>query len=117
MSPDDRVRLGHILGAIDSASRFIAGRRRDDLDTDQMLVFALVRAVEIVGEAAAKVSAEGRAELPDVRWSSIVGMRNRLIHGYFAVDLDILWQTVTGALATLETQIRQVVPDLEGDLP
>jgi uncharacterized protein with HEPN domain len=71
-----------------------------------MLVFALVRAVEIIGEAASKISAEGRDELPAVPWSSIVSMRNRLVHAYFDVDLDILWNTVTEALPPLLVQIR-----------
>jgi uncharacterized protein with HEPN domain len=62
--------------------------------------------VEIVDEAASKLSAEARAELPAVPWSGIVGMRNRLIHAYFEVDLDILWNTVTHALPPLAEQIR-----------
>ncbi|HRO57758.1 MAG TPA: DUF86 domain-containing protein [Burkholderiaceae bacterium] len=61
-----------------SALRFAEGRQRSDLDHDDMLLFALVRAVEIVGEAAAKVSIEGRAGLPEIRWAAIVGIRNRL---------------------------------------
>jgi uncharacterized protein with HEPN domain len=69
-----------------AASKFIEGRSRHDLDEDLMLVFALARAVEIIGEAASKLSSEGCAELPAVPWSSIVGMRNRLIHAYFDVD-------------------------------
>jgi uncharacterized protein with HEPN domain len=91
--------------AIEAAAKFIEGRSRNDLDADRMLVFALVRAVEIIGEAASKVSSEGRVALPAVPWSSIVGMRNRLIHAYFDVDLDILWNTVTEALPPLERQV------------
>jgi uncharacterized protein with HEPN domain len=98
--------------AIEAASTFIEGRARRDLDADRMLVFALVRAVEIVGEAASKLSAKARAELPAVPWSSIVGMRNRLIHAYFDVDLDILWNTVTQALPPLAEQIRAGLEEL-----
>jgi uncharacterized protein with HEPN domain len=58
-----------------SALRFVDGRSRQDLNADEMLLFALVRAVEVIGEAANKVSAAGRAELPDIRWAAIVGMR------------------------------------------
>lgn len=64
-----------MLDAIQAASGFVIGRKRADIDTDQMLQFALVRAVEIVGEAASKVSSEGRAELPEVDWLDVVGMR------------------------------------------
>jgi uncharacterized protein with HEPN domain len=91
--------------AIEAAAKFVQGRSRKDLETDRMLVFALVRAAEIIGEAASRVSAEGRARLSAVPWSSIVGMRNRLIHAYFDVDLDILWNTVTEALPPLGQQV------------
>jgi uncharacterized protein with HEPN domain len=75
MNPHDRVRLLHIVDAPGAATKFIEGRKRSDLDTDQMLLFALVRAIEIVGEAASKVTSETHAELPDVPWVSIVNMR------------------------------------------
>ena len=106
MSPDDRIRLQHMVDAIAAASRFVEGRKRDDLDADQMLVFALVRAVEVIGEAASKLSVGGRAELPAIPWNSIIGMRNRLVHAYFDVDLNILWNTVSQALPSLRTQIE-----------
>ena len=93
--------MRHMADAIRSALAFASGRRRSDLDGDQMLLFALVRAIEILGEAASRVSASGRAELKDVPWAEIVGMRNRLIHAYFEVDRDILWNTVELALPTL----------------
>jgi uncharacterized protein with HEPN domain len=82
MNPHDRVRLRHALDALNAAMRFVEGRTRSDLDTDDMLLFALVRAIEIVGEAAGKVTDETCALLPELPWSSIVGMRNRLIHAY-----------------------------------
>ncbi len=106
MSPADRVRVRHMVDAIESAMGFADGRGRADLELDRMLLFALVRAVEIVGEAAAKVSADGRAEAPGVPWSAIVGMRNRLVHAYFDVDADVLWATVTEALPSLLAQLK-----------
>ncbi len=78
MRPDDIVRLTHMRDAAASALRFVDRRKRPDLDRDEMLLFALVRAVEVVGEAATKVSVEGRAGVPEIRWAAIVGMRNRL---------------------------------------
>lgn len=71
-----------------------------------MLLFALVRAVEIVGEAASKVSADARAGMPDAPWGLIVGMRNRLVHAYFDIDRGILWSTVTLALPPLYAEVR-----------
>jgi uncharacterized protein with HEPN domain len=101
MTPHDVVRVRHMVDAIETAMRFIVGRARTDLDHDEMLLFALVRAVEIVGEAAAKVSAETREKLPAIPWAKAAGMRNRLVHAYFDIDRGILWSTVSGALPEL----------------
>jgi uncharacterized protein with HEPN domain len=109
MSPDDRIRLRHMVDAIEAAQRFVRGRQRQDLERDEMLLFALVRAVEIVGEAAGKVSAAGRAELPQLPWLQASGMRNRLVHAYFDVDRDILWNTVVVALPALAADLRAAI--------
>jgi uncharacterized protein with HEPN domain len=105
MTPADRWRLQHMADAAELAIGFIAGRSPADLRTDPMLRLALTRAVEIVGEAAAQVTAEGRAELAGVPWAQIVGMRNRLVHAYFDVDPAILWDTVELALPGLRAQL------------
>lgn len=106
MKPEDRVRLEHMIEAARSALRFMAGRTRTDLDTDLMLLFAVVRAVEIVGEAASRVSAEGRAAMPNVPWPGVVGMRNRLVHAYFDIDKEVVWKTVTEELPPLLTALE-----------
>lgn len=108
MRAEDSVRLRHMIDAAESALRFIQGRNRADLDSDEMLLFALVRAVEIIGEAAGKVSGEGRAEVSDVPWDVIVGMRNRLVHAYFDIDQNILWATVTQDLPPLLAQMKAI---------
>lgn len=108
MRAEDRVRLRHMIDAAESALRFIQGRNRADLDRDEMLLFALVRAVEIIGEAASRVSDEGRTNAPRVPWSVVVGMRNRLVHAYFDIDRDILWTTVTQALPPLLAQMKSI---------
>ena len=71
------------------------GRVRGDLDTDRKLNLSLVRLLEIVGEAAARVAAEERMLYPDIPWPEVVGLRNRLIHGYDSIDFDILWEIVS----------------------
>jgi uncharacterized protein with HEPN domain len=106
MSRDDAVRIQHMIDAIEAAVRFAQGRSRSDLDRDEMLLFALVRAAEIVGEAAGKLSGEGRAQMPQVPWSAVIGMRNRLVHAYFDIDRDILWTTVTEAMPSLLAQLK-----------
>lgn len=71
-----------------------AGRTREDLDEDRQLNLSLVRLLEIVGEAANRLPEDERARYPGVQWQDIVDLRNRLIHGYDAVDFDILWQII-----------------------
>lgn len=95
MQRDDRLRLQHMLDASQEAVRFTQGKNRDELDHDRVLALALVKLIEIVGEAASRVTAESQRAHPNVPWRDIVAMRNRLIHGYFDVDLDRVWDTVT----------------------
>ena len=109
MSPDDVIRLRHMAEAAESALRFCQGRTRADLDTDDMLRFALTRAVEIIGEAANKVSIDARTPIPGIAWPAIVGMRNRLVHAYFDVDSDILWTTVSERLPSLLRELNLVL--------
>jgi uncharacterized protein with HEPN domain len=108
MRRDDRERVLHILDACQAIERFVAGRRREDLDSDEMLLLALVRAIEIIGEAATRVSVSTRGTLPDVPWSAMAGMRNRLIHAYFSVDPDIVWRTVTEDVPALSAALAHV---------
>ena len=109
MSPDDRWRVQHMIDAAEQALGFVQGRNREDLDRDVMLRMALTRALEIVGEAASKVSEAGRAAAATVPWQQVVGMRNRLVHAYFDIDLDILWDTVHLALPPLLAQLRPLL--------
>jgi uncharacterized protein with HEPN domain len=83
------------------AVAMVRGRKRTDLDSDRQFNLALVRLLEIVGEAANRVPEDQRARIPDVPWPQIVGLRNRLIHGYDEVDFDILWQIVSRDLPRL----------------
>ena len=94
MLRDDEIRLRHMLDAAREALSFAQGRTRGELDNDRQLGLALVKAIEIVGEAAAQVSEPTRRRLPDMPWERIVGMRNRLVHAYFDINPDIVWRTV-----------------------
>jgi len=98
---DDRVRLRHMLDHAKEAVEMLRSRNRADLESDRMLGLAIVRLREIVGEAAARTSAETRRSLPDLPWFEIVGLRNRVIHGYDDVDHDIVWETVVSDLPLL----------------
>ena len=101
MRKNDRIRLQHMLDAAREAVSFVRGKKRGDLDHDRLLVFGLVKALEIVGEAAYQLSEETRAELPTIPWEDVIGMRHRLVHAYFDINLDILWRTVQDDLPPL----------------
>ena len=107
---DDLIRLRHMLDAAQRARRFIQGRERTDLEMDEMLSLAIVRLLEIVGEAAAHVSEPVQADLPAIPWRQITGARDRLIHGDFDVDLDIVWAILQNDLPPLIAQLEQVLP-------
>ena len=107
MQSTDLVRMRHMLDAAREAVSFIAGKNRQDLDANRMLTLSLVKDVEILGEAASKVSEEGKRACPDIPWRDIIAMRNRLIHGYFDVDLNIVWQTVTDELPPIIQQLEK----------
>jgi uncharacterized protein with HEPN domain len=85
------------------------GKTRVDLDNDRVLGLALVRLLEIVGEAAGRVSEEARELHPEIPWAQIIGLRNRLVHGYDAVDYDILWQIITDDLPALADMLETVL--------
>jgi len=106
---DDVIRLRHMLDHAREAVEMTSGRRRDDLKRDRMLQLALVRLVEIVGEAATRVSLEGQERYPSIPWQQARGMRNRLIHGYDKVDLDVLWDTIQDDLPALLVQLREAL--------
>ena len=112
MKPDDRVRLRHMADALRSAMRFAEGRRRAELDTDEMLAFALVHAIQIVGEAASRISSDTQDRHPQIPWANVVGMRHRLVHAYVDINADILWVTATEAAPAL---LAQIMPLLETD--
>ena len=93
----DRNRVLHMHEAAEQAMMFLRGRTRGDLDNDVQLRLALLRTLEILGEAASRVSAETQASHPEIPWRQMVSTRNRLIHAYFDVDLDIVWITAMKA--------------------
>lgn len=105
MYKDDLTRFRHMLDAAKEAISFIKGKKRSDLDTGRMLVLSLVKSIEIMGEAASKVTKESR----DSHWLNIIGMRNRLIHAYFDIDLDRVWDTITDDLPPVIAALKKIV--------
>jgi len=109
MPPEDRVRLLHMIEAADDALNFVAGFGIAELEQDRRTLFAVVRCVEIIGEAAARLSEATRAAAPDVPWNAIVGMRNRLVHAYFDVDTELVWKTVQIELPALRDRLQSLI--------
>ncbi len=98
-----------MVEAADACERFVSGRGRTDLEINLMLRFALVRAAEIFGEAASKVSLETRESAPSIPWREIVAMRNRLVHAYFDIDRDVLWKATTEEIPALSVALRAIL--------
>ena len=106
---EDTVLLSDMLDYARRAADAVDGSSREVLDNDDVLVGALERFVEVIGEAANRLSESTRESAPDIPWHEIIAMRNRLIHGYFAVDLDILWTVVHDDLPALITALEPIV--------
>jgi uncharacterized protein with HEPN domain len=116
MDEADLIRLRHMLEAAEAGVSFIENESREALDTDQKLVFALVRAVQIVGEAATKISQETRAQYPEIPWKNITGTRHILVHDYFKISLDRIWQTAVDDLPPLIEQLKAIITALDDDI-
>jgi uncharacterized protein with HEPN domain len=94
--------LSDILESITDIKDFIQGMTREDFDKDKKTIKAVVRSLEIIGEAVNKIPQHIQDSYPETPWQEIIGMRNKLIHEYFGVDLDIVWQTIEEDLVPLE---------------
>ena len=97
-----------MIDASEKVVGFVAGKSRLDLDRDDMLHFAWARGITIIGEAAMKVSVATRETTPAIPWRNMIGMRNRTVHAYADIDLDLVWKTVTEELPELLVQLRSV---------
>jgi uncharacterized protein with HEPN domain len=98
-----------MLDAARKAREFVTGCERKDLTEDGQLSFALRALIQIIGEAAKKVTVETQSQAPHIQWTAIAGMRNRVIHGYFDVNLEIVWTTVTQDLPSLVTALETLL--------
>lgn len=107
--PKSPIRLRHMLEHGREAVGMVQGKTRADLGRDRTLNLALVRLLEIIGEAASRIPKDERDRYPDIPWPEIVGLRNKLIHGYDDVDFDVLWQIVTKDLPPLITELEKVL--------
>lgn len=111
MQKDDQTRIRHMLDASEEALSFVAGKNRQELESNRMLALSLLKSIEIVGEAASKVSHKTRSEHPQIPWAEIVSTRNRLVHGYFEIDYDRVWDTLQSDLPDLVRGLRKIFPE------
>ena len=109
MRGDDLIRMRHMLDAAKEALSFAQNKTRGDLNTERMLVLSIVKSIEIIGEAASKVTQETRETYTELPWANIIAMRNRLIHVYFDIDLDRVWDTVTDDLPPLIGSLGKII--------
>jgi uncharacterized protein with HEPN domain len=110
MQRDDIISIRHILDAARKALHFTENRDREELDKNEMLAISLVHLLEIVGEAANAVSEEFRQQHLHIPWRKMIVLRNRLIHGYFDINLDIVWDTVLKDLPPLVADLEKIIP-------
>lgn len=113
MLPADRIRLSHMRDAAKEAVAFLKDQQRQALYNDRKLALAVVRSIEIIGEAATHVTKACQDAHPEVPWPQIIAMRNRLIHAYFDMDLDRVWDTIQGDLPPLITQLENILSKRE----
>jgi uncharacterized protein with HEPN domain len=103
------ISLRHMLDHALEAVAMTKGKTRKDLDKDRQLNLAVVRLLEIIGEAANRIPKEHQALYPDISWPEIISLRNRLIHGYETVDFDVLWQIVHQDLPRLIESLEEIL--------
>jgi uncharacterized protein with HEPN domain len=105
----DRQRLLHILEAIDEIQNYILNNDINSFLKNSMMRFACVKQIEIIGEAANYVTADTRSKFSEIEWNKIIGMRHILVHEYFGVDFELIWQVIIDDLPFLKEKTRHVL--------
>jgi len=113
MKRNHRVYLRDIIQAFHNAQLFVEGLSYEKFITDRKTISAVIRELEIVGEATKQIPASIKKKYPNIPWSDMAGMRDKLIHFYFGVDMEIVWETVKVRIPELGPLIEKVLADLE----
>ena len=108
----DKARLHHILDAIRSIEAYVEGIPFQEFSSSSEKTFATVKQLEIIGEAANRVSVESKAMKPDIEWSKIIALRNILVHEYYIVDHIIIWDIIEVELPNLKIRIEELLSSL-----
>jgi uncharacterized protein with HEPN domain len=104
-----------ILDAMDKAESMLSGADFETFEEDYQLNFAVVRALEIIGEATKRLPESIRSQYPEIPWKDMAGMRDRIIHGYDAVNLRIVWETVKRRIPEIKPRIQQILTDYSSE--
>ena len=110
MPGDDLMFIGHMVEMARAAQRIAAGRSRADLEIDEQLRLALVRALQVIGEAAWRTSDAFQTAYPSIPWKQIAGFRHRVVHDYFAINYDTVWLIATRELQPIIDQLGPLIP-------
>lgn len=109
MKESDRIRIQHILDSANEALSFVQNIDEEKFSKNRMMILSVIKEIEIIGEAASKISEEVKLKYAVVPWKDIVGMRNRLIHGYFDVDIKLVWNTIKINLPQLISSLEYIL--------
>jgi len=107
--PKDNERLLHMLEAIDNIFEFVAGKTFDSYKNDKILRFAIIKNLEIIGEAAYLLSKDFKSKNNAVEWNDIIGMRHILVHGYYQINDEIIWATIETELTPLKSKLQMLI--------
>jgi uncharacterized protein with HEPN domain len=109
MQREDETRLMHMLDAAKEVAAAVKGRSRGDLDSDHVWALGLTKSLEIIGEAASRLSEETRDAIDGIPWADVIAMRNRLVHAYFDIDMDQVWATCTQDMYPLINALKSAL--------
>jgi len=109
MRLDEKIRIRHMIDAAEEALSFVSDISEGEFNKSRMLILSVIKEIEIIGEAASKISEETRIQYNNIPWQDIVGMRNKLIHGYFDVNSKLVWNTIKNDLPLLITSLKEIL--------
>lgn len=110
--PKDKVRLQHIVDAIDTIFEFVGGVSKEHFLNNKMMQFAIIKNLEIIGEAAYLLTKDLKQNHSEVEWKDIEGMRHFLVHEYYQISNEIIWETIENELESLKTKVNIIISEI-----